>query len=207
MTFWQRQRPYFNPRAPCGARRLPLRRCACSGHFNPRAPCGARHTCCGLPGGKCGFQSTRPVRGATGDYTVRVDDSVFQSTRPVRGATTLDNLNGYPVIFQSTRPVRGATTRTGAWPSAMTISIHAPRAGRDACTQRMGPFSAIFQSTRPVRGATPSAQVRTHQTEISIHAPRAGRDTASPSPSTSPSHFNPRAPCGARPSGVGRARL
>ena len=57
--------PYFNPRAPCGARRLPAERISCAGrisihaprvgrdwqiphtarasaHFNPRAPCGAR---------------------------------------------------------------------------------------------------------------------------------------------------------------------
>ena len=80
--------PYFNPRAPCGARQgdhlggTPLR--AISIHapragrdfqkannrvalpnFNPRAPCGARlFRCCKmfLP---TRFQSTRPVRGAT----------------------------------------------------------------------------------------------------------------------------------------------
>ena len=55
----------FNPRAPCGARPLPVRvsthRCC----FNPRAPCGAR-----LRGRTVSvllewFQSTRPMRGAT----------------------------------------------------------------------------------------------------------------------------------------------
>ena len=56
---------YFNPRAPCGARRakaeirLPLI------YFNPRAPCGAR-----------------PIAGSA-----RTIPPIFQSTRPLRGAT------------------------------------------------------------------------------------------------------------------------
>ena len=40
---------YFNPRAPCGARRKPFPQSACYFYFNPRAPCGARHdrrSCC-----------------------------------------------------------------------------------------------------------------------------------------------------------------
>ena len=56
--------------------------------FNPRAPCGAR------PGGDPvmlrlkAFQSTRPVRGATGGGQEPLHGgNQFQSTRPVRGAT------------------------------------------------------------------------------------------------------------------------
>ena len=103
--------PYFNPRAPCGARQgdhlggTPLRaisihaphagrdRCRRSDrrgkyYFNPRAPCGARPRRLIRPTPRPTFQSTRPVRGAT---VVSVAASgtapVFQSTRPVRGAT------------------------------------------------------------------------------------------------------------------------
>ena len=32
----------FNPRAPCGARRISFTRCTDMQSFNPRAPCGAR---------------------------------------------------------------------------------------------------------------------------------------------------------------------
>ena len=57
---------HFNPRAPCGARR----RCCptpCAGpHFNPRAPCGARPYARSPRLSPVTFQSTRPVRGATG---------------------------------------------------------------------------------------------------------------------------------------------
>ena len=35
------------------------------------------------------------------------------------------------MLFQSTRPVRGATQLIGKTAAAYTISIHAPRAGRD----------------------------------------------------------------------------
>ena len=59
---------------------------------------------------------------------------------PVKGSTTIYqgalvalDADGYaiPGKFQSTRPVRGAThIKIGVSPS-VTISIHAPRAGRD----------------------------------------------------------------------------
>ena len=56
------------------------------------------------------------------------------------------------------------------------ISIHAPRAGRDL---------ACFRS------------LSAHG--ISIHAPRAGRDDTPSARIPASCHFNPRAPCGARP--------
>ena len=85
--------------------------------------------------------------------------------------------------FQSTRPVRGATRRHRPHRPALPISIHAPRAGRDAfgagpdasdgnfnprapCGARHGVTVPIdqpfpFQSTRPVRGATVRRGART----------------------------------------------
>ena len=55
----------------------------------------------------------------------------FQSTRPVRGATWM-RLPPVPAAgFQSTRPVRGATVAWLQLLPALSISIHAPRAGRD----------------------------------------------------------------------------
>ena len=56
----------FNPRAPCGARRLTrLRRLRPSRDFNPRAPCGARLRPLLPPLSSFPFQPTRPLRGAT----------------------------------------------------------------------------------------------------------------------------------------------
>ena len=57
------------------------------------------------------FQSTLPVRGATGTQTIiETNDFAFQSTLPVRGATC-DNVYIAPKL---------------------RISIHAPRAGSDS---------------------------------------------------------------------------
>ena len=56
-------------------------------YFNPRSPCGERQKLFGItPSGKA-FQSTLPVRGATGIGKSTLLDKIFQSTLPVRGAT------------------------------------------------------------------------------------------------------------------------
>ena len=79
-------------------------------------------------------------------------------------------------MFQSTRPVRGATTDG----------------------KRIHGFE-LFQSTRPVRGATDVGVRACCRNGVSIHAPRAGRDFHYFNASGSSWSFNPRAPCGARP--------
>ena len=122
------------------------------------------------------FQSTRPVRGATlggffGCHYFAVSIHApragrdrrsgialaiirrFQSTRPVRGATASILAVFDYKMFQSTRPVRGATDRETDRVSTTTVSIHAPRAGRDFSISSISLFM-----------------------RVSIHAPRAGRD-------------------------------
>ena len=78
-------------------------------HFNPRAPCGARQ-----------------VEASTTGVNLK-----FQSTRPVWGATSRGSKYWSSVIFQSTRPVWGATDDTIEETKPKSISIHAPRVGRD----------------------------------------------------------------------------
>ena len=56
-----------------------------------------------------------------------------------------------------------------------------------------------FQSTRPVRGATTNNANPTCYRAISIHAPRTGRDLLDDINISWMIYFNPRAPCGARP--------
>ena len=168
----------FNPRAPCGARRK-TRRCCCQArNFNPRAPCGARQD--GAGGERC-----------PEDFNPRAPCGARRDTKAAFAPSH---------EFQSTRPVRGATVQFGTDTAPLDISIHAPRAGRDARSsasvywrrnfnprapcgaRRVGKEiyfrTPVFQSTRPVRGAT--------------------RCRAS-SPLLC-GNFNPRAPCGARPS-------
>ena len=125
-------------------------------NFNPRAPCGARRLLICSPIPICTFQSTRPLRGATVHFIRALDSqkisihaplagrdfavlqakghiyyfnprapcgarpgrcrarrakSRFQSTRPLRGATLEKCGKLYTVLFQSTRPLRGATAK------------------------------------------------------------------------------------------------
>ena len=109
-------------------------------HFNPRAPCGARRLEKQRARRMGRFQSTRPVWGATRCFARRRDCVLFQSTRPVWGATAAtyprtgiliisihaprvgrDHVAGLTLLqlpeFQSTRPVWGATWSTLAFSS------------------------------------------------------------------------------------------
>ena len=146
----------FNPRAPCGARRVLPSSCTLQCHFNPRAPCGARLWTFSSADRPLGFQSTRPLRGATP-----------RRCRPPTPAAG----------FQSTRPLRGATESCYAANLRLPISIHAPLAGRDGRLQAVRVLVLI-----------------------SIHAPLAGRDRRFRFARFCQENFNPRAPCGARPS-------
>ena len=125
----------FNPRTPCGVRQrddlqvmisprisihAPLAGCdaptptsSCRhNYFNPRTPCGVRRTQATAPWRICAFQSTHPLRGATG------------ATRST----------GRSREFQSTHPLRGATRAPKEIIDGNTISIHAPLAGCDDCS-------------------------------------------------------------------------
>ena len=55
----------------------------------------------------------------------------FQSTRPVKGATHARSPPARRAAFQSTRPVKGATNTTPQINCFLGVSIHAPREGRD----------------------------------------------------------------------------
>ena len=116
------------------------------------------------------------MRGATLYKAKIFNAEIFQSTRPVRGATISIGPFSLTLAFQSTRPVRGATNVVIGGELIQSISIHAPRAGRDvhicAFSLELGHFNPrapcgarpvtalfhdltkVFQSTRPVRGAT-----------------------------------------------------
>mgnify|MGYP006948897335 CR=1 FL=1 len=100
--------------------------------FNPRAPCGARRNLIKRVLWRWIFQPTRPLRGATifGYFPYKFTE--FQPTRPLRGATTRIKFCLRKLLqFQPTRPLRGATPLGGTVLSRLSISTHAPLAGRD----------------------------------------------------------------------------
>ena len=104
-------------------------------------------------------------------------------------------------LFQSTPPVWGATT-TPSLSIMLTvrISIHAPRVGGDRPTGVAFAIDTPFQSTPPVWGATRPSHILFQLHIISIHAPRVGGDPDNISGVPPGKHFNPRPPCGGRPS-------
>ncbi len=191
------------------------------GRFNPRAPRGARLTRAEIleRGSEVSIHAPRAGRDRTSPE-LQADQACFNPRAP-RGARR-QSLGGYGgrVEFQSTRPARGATSPIRNPLPLRTVSIHAPRAGRDSLTPatgirsrcfnpraprgarpsgRHGAASPIrFQSTRPARGATEPWRRRARMADVSIHAPRAGRDDSSTQGGIESLCFNPRAPRGAR---------
>ena len=175
--------------------------------FNPRAPCGARRLTSCPANAALEFQSTRPLRGATYPTALRRRRDSFQSTRPLRGATISPSrpIRGQRISIHA--PLAGRDARGArAAPAPPPISIHAPLAGRDADAALLrhagdgisihAPLAGrdyniifslyvltLFQSTRPLRGATRTPQCR----------------------SAGDSYFNPRAPCGARRGSIATA--
>ena len=113
---------YFNPRAPCGARRQKRSRRTIAMDFNPRAPCGARRAVSFWHWPVFRFQSTRPVWGATKEaYNVQ---------------------NQIKISIHAPRVGRDPEICKGGYENA--ISIHAPRVGRDI------PYPAIPAGDRPI---------------------------------------------------------
>ena len=102
------------------------------------------------------------------------------------------------MAFQSTRPARGATDHLVRQLSKLfNFNPRAPRGARQPNMKRKS-TTMRFQSTRPARGATQYAGDGLRRVNISIHAPREGRDYKADRLSQRRSHFNPRAPRGAR---------
>ena len=168
----------FNPRTPCGVRRVQV------GHIiqatvisihAPRVGCDSVPT--SVSSANRRFQSTHPVWGATPRPGRRIYTSSFQSTHPVWGATSRSVLRiSWPPRFQSTHPVWGATASASCsiCPLSLFQSTH-PVWGA-TFLHTVNTAYQKFQSTHPVWGATSRWRRR----------PRPGR------------YFNPRTPCGVR---------
>ena len=104
---------------------------------------------------------------------------VFQSTLPVRGATGTYNAQ-YNRFFISIHAPRAGSDRLGRYPedAAIEISIHAPRAGSDHDHLCVGAEYVGFQSTLPVRGATHAAMSLYHLIKFQSTLPVRGATPA-----------------------------
>ncbi len=192
---------YFNPHSPCGERpggsdgqpvggaisiHTPLagsdpagrRSPSTTSNFNPRSPCGERRSQLRDHRHDSLFQSTLPLRGATGaGFSMFLGDVKFQSTLPLRGATKCPEYIMAKLRISIHAPLAGSDGVEVAQTVVLAnISIHAPLAGSDAGAELMVYSETRFQSTLPLRGAT-----RQHDCRYRRHA-----------------DFNPRSPCGER---------
>ena len=148
-------RSYFNPLAPCGARRAGIHQHETdltisihsprAGRDRPNTGIG-RERVISIHSPRAGrdallrpqtplhtvFQSTRPVRGETAKACDGMPPKRFQSTRPVRGETPQPvKITCWHVYFNPLAP-RGARPRRRSRPTPSgSISIHSPRVGRD----------------------------------------------------------------------------
>ena len=147
------------------------------------------------------FQSTRSVRSATGTFTgiVTAQSNTFQSTRSVRSATDYKNLQGlgYNISIHALRAERDLGPSRMAAPVGGFQSTRSVRsATKTSCRQRW--TDTLFQSTRSVRSATSMMSIvasrELFQSTRSVRSATQRRVLRLPRPT----HFNPRAPCGAR---------
>ena len=169
---------HFNPRAPCGARRMtlakqgkvsrfqptrPLRGATVSARryranvkdFNPRAPCGARPANSILNFRLLGSISTHaPLAGR--DIEIRFTPdfwSDFNPRAPCGARLVKASIVFAWPLFQPTRPLRGATTAPLSFPAGMAFQPTRPLRGATRTLTALQP-DGTFQPTRPLRGAT-----------------------------------------------------
>ena len=141
------------------------------------------------------FQSTLPLRGATGIEAVHIQGNVDFNPRSPCGERRLTKkrFTGY-LQFQSTLPLRGATTSSGTGKRSWIISIHAPLAGSDdgAARHSAGPGISIHA---PLAGSDLLLiKMARCMQDISIHAPLAGSDESNDQNSTDNSEFQSTLP-------------
>ena len=168
---------YFNPRAPCGARRGKESSCFYRNYFNPRAPCGAR------------LRAPLHQALSLGDFNPRAPCGA----RPKPGQDALPGVG-----FQSTHPLRGATTAVKQVPKFRIISIHAPLAGCDKDLDEPFVNSVDFNPRTPcgvrriacARGDAPMANFNP-RTPCGVRLGGVLWHHGD-------GHFNPRTPCGVR---------
>ena len=195
---WDRSR--FNPRSPCGERRIRSQSCLMPRCFNPRSPCGERRYWRKPSASTKPFQPTLPLRGATRLEFASNQTKLFQPTLPLRGATYWYTARGdLGAMFQPTLPLRGATSGQtdvnelakmfqptlplrGATPDVSTLTISEGSFNpRSPCGERpllpmCSTASRWFQPTLPLRGATRGHPRHARQRAVSTHAPLAGSD-------------------------------
>ena len=129
-----------------------------------------------------------------------VSPVTFQSTHPLRGATGERRICANALTISIHAPLAGCDYRRGVL-KADIVNFNP----RTPCGVRLGFALAMintlpFQSTHPLRGATHKTVFAElpNISAISIHAPLAGCDKEKKDDKRRKYYFNPRTPCGVR---------
>ena len=143
---------YFNPRPPCGGRRVQRCRCACCRRISIHVP-RVEDDLKAAPKEPTvyKFQSTSPVwRTTEHSYAGKNARVKFQSTSPVWRTTRTCGCEFRTSEFQSTSPVWRTTLRIISARRRHFISIHVPRVEDDHSQTTNKTERMAFQSTSPV---------------------------------------------------------
>ena len=196
----------FNPRSPCGERRLEIRDNQVTELFQSTLPVwGATPERVGERGGGDAISIHAPRVGS--DAQDRPGDGGgaqdFNPRSPCGERRRIRGGRNIPCqIFQSTLPVWGATEAGGDHPDGHGISIHAPRVGSDSSPRLTCSRRRNFNPRSPCGERHVPVELWMQRVGISIHAPRVGSDSGSPTTASPSNNFNPRSPCGERPGGI-----
>ena len=145
-------------------------------NFNPRTPCGVRLITITPQQTYAEFQSTHPLRGATGRPYFFQPLFKISIHAPLAGCDPLYYLVTRPDLISIHAPLAGCDVKQREDYQGQVISIHAPLAGCDGAKSLSPEQRFKFQSTHPLRGATLLTDLYRTHTVISIHAPLAGCD-------------------------------
>ena len=189
---------YFNPHSPCGERRGHARHQRHPRHFNPHSPCGERQEDLENFRQLLEFQSTLPLRGATGHCHTLLSGHAISIHTPLAGSDAcLSHTLPASANFNPHSPCGERPSPSRPKSRGNNFNPHSPCGERHVDAMPHS-WVDIFQSTLPLRGATRVRGDGTTMLVISIHTPLAGSDTEPPARRLRARDFNPHSPCGER---------
>ena len=126
-----------------------------------------------------GFQSTRPIRGATPFlYTLPLPRLYFNPRAPYGARLAASQIAPPTTVHFNPRAPYGARPiyTSSPYSAATDFNPRAPYGARLIVSHDGSRVLYEFQSTRPIRGATLLLFCSRYPFDISIHAPHTGRD-------------------------------
>ena len=189
----------FNPRSPCGERLENIVAINPDINFNPRSPCGERPAPGGYYSSASVFQSALPLRGATLVLGHLEDGADISIRAPLAGSDRASAASCRAAPHFNPRSPCGERLRFRLRALGIVIFQSAlPLRGATTVFAEFGDGINAFQSALPLRGATfDTARIPVIIPNFNPRSP-CGERPSSPSFAGDTGYFNPRSPCGER---------